>query len=69
MLAWCARRQAVAARRGHMEINVNVSGGGSNPAENTDLTKKIATQITPAMREMMLFELRTQMRPGGMFNR
>lgn len=52
--------------RVEFNAKIDVSGGGSSSKENLDLARKISAELQPALREMVLGELRVQMQPGGM---
>lgn len=57
------------SRTASINLNVSVNGGGSDPKANADLAKRLGKELTPAVRAMVLGELRTQMRPNGILDR
>jgi hypothetical protein len=48
---------------------VTVQATGGTPEHNADLAAQTAKAVEGAVRSTVAKELRTQMRPGGMFNR
>jgi hypothetical protein len=56
-------------RNMNFKAEINVSGGGGTNEQNRDLANRIGKELEPAMRAMILGELRTQMQPNGMLNR
>ena len=50
-------------------LNVNVTGGGASPKENNDLARQLGRELQPALRDLVLRELRIQMQPNGMLDR
>ncbi|CDX21953.1 putative Phage tape measure protein [Mesorhizobium sp. ORS 3324] len=49
----------------NLPVSVTVNAQGGDPAQNADLARQTARQTQEAVRQVVISELQTQMRPGG----
>lgn len=52
----------------NMPVSVTVNAQGGDPAQNADLARQTARQTQDAVRAVVISELQTQMRPGGIMS-
>ncbi|KRB31712.1 hypothetical protein ASE05_01265 [Mesorhizobium sp. Root172] len=52
----------------NIPVSVTVNAQGGDPAQNADLARQTARETKEAMRAVVVEELRTQMRPGGIMS-